>query len=127
MKILILTVLTFFISSVSFAGDDPSIKGQLRTDIKKAMEQHVKSNTINGDYVLYDAITGNLLHLQLEELHSGIVSKGDFYVSCADFKDASDSKYDIDFMVAGSKDNLRVFQALVHKDKEGKREYHLEN
>jgi hypothetical protein len=127
MKILILTVLTFFISSVSLAGDDPSIKGQLRTDIKKAMEQHVKSNTINGDYVLYDAITGNLLHLQLEELHSGIVSKGDFYVSCADFKDASDSQYDIDFMVAGSKDNLRVFQALVHKDKEGKREYHLEN
>ena len=127
MKKIILTTLALVISSSALAGNDPSIKGQLRTDIHEAMNQHIKSNTINDDYVLYDAVTGKLLRMQLDELHSGIVSKGDFYVSCADFKDARGNKYDIDFMVAGPKEDLRVFQALVHKDKEGKRNYHLEN
>lgn len=127
MKKVIIGGLALIISSAVFAGNDSSIKGQLRTDIQEAMSQHVKSNTINNDYVLYDAVTGKLLRLQLDELHSGIVSKGDFYVSCADFKDAKGNKYDIDFMVAGPKEQLMVYQALVHKDKAGKRKYHLEN
>jgi hypothetical protein len=34
---------------------------------------------------------------------------------------------DIDFMVAGDKEDLSVYQAIVHKDKSGKRPYHLED
>lgn len=114
-------------SLVVSAADDPGITGDLRVNIQEAMKHHIGSNRIEGQYVLYDAITGQLLRMKLEELHSGIVSKGDFYVSCADFKDDAGNTYDIDFMVAGPVDNLRVFRALVHKDSHGKRKYHLES
>ena len=114
-------------SSLACAGDDPSIKGALRSNIQEAMTTHIAKNQIKGDYVLYDSVTGKMLRLNLDELHKGIVAKGDFYVSCADFSDAKNNKYDVDFMVAGSKTDLSVYQAIVHKDKAGKRKYHLEN
>ena len=87
----------------------------------------MKKNKINNDYVLYDPVTGKLLRMELVELHTGIVSKDDFYVSCADFRDVDGNLYDIDFMVAGSGENMSVYQALVQKDKDGKRKYHLED
>ncbi len=114
-------------SSFSIAGNDASIKGQVRDSIQNAMEQHILHNQIGGKYALYDAIKGKVLKLDLAELHTGIVSKGDYYVSCADFTDANGNEYDIDFMVAMSDKKLSVFQALVHKDDDGKRKYHLEN
>lgn len=113
--------------NAAYASDDPSIKGQLRADIQHAMNAHIKANDIKGEYVLYDALRGKVLRMKLDRLHEGIVSKGDFYVSCADFSDASGNTYDIDFMVAGDEKGLSVYQAIVHQDKTGKRLYHLED
>lgn len=113
--------------TAAYASDDPSIKGQLRADIHHAMNTHIEANVIEGEYVLYDALRGKVLRMNLDELHEGIVSKGDFYVSCADFTDSSGNTYDIDFMVAGDEKDLSVYQAIVHEDKSGKRPYHLED
>lgn len=111
----------------ALAADDPSIKGDLRTNIKAAMMEHVQQTRIKGDYVIYDAVAGDLKRLALKELHEGIVKKGDFYVSCADFEDADGNLYDIDFLVAPSDNELRVMQALVHKVNDDKRKYHVED
>lgn len=111
----------------AFAADDPSIKGDLRANIKAAMMTHVSQTKINGDYVIFDAVEGGLKRLALKELHEGIVKKGDFYVSCADFEDVDGNLYDIDFLVAESDNELRVMQALVHKINDDKRKYHVEN
>ena len=123
---MILITLGLLASSVN-AGNDPSIKGKLREDIQQAMHNHIAANQIKGDYVHYDSLRGKVLRMKLDKVHEGIVSKGDFYVSCADFVDESGSKYDIDFMVAGDAEDLSVYQAIVHKDRSGKRPYHLEN
>ena len=119
-------VFSLVIYAVAFAADDPSIKGKIRTDIQEAMKKHIAKNTLGDHYVIYDAVKGELKKLSFKELHKGIVKKGDFYVSCADFTDASGKKYDLDFLVA-SKDNLHVLQALVHSIDGNKRKYHLEN
>lgn len=124
-KILILAT-TALLSVNIAAGNDPSIKGELRENIGRAMEYHIEKNQISGSYVLYDNIKDEVLSLSLKKLHSGIVSKGNFYVSCADFVDTDGNVFDIDFMVAGKKNNLRVYQALVHKADGKKRKYHLE-
>ena len=84
MAILVLMTLAF----TAFAADDASIKGERRSVIQAAMQAHIDHNTVNGNYVVYDAVTDDLLKLMLDKLHDGIVKKADYYVSCADFHDA---------------------------------------
>jgi hypothetical protein len=109
------------------AGDDPSIKGDLRVRIQAAMNTYVASQTINGVFRVYDPVEGRLLRLKFKALHSGIVRKGDFYVSCADFVDQAGRRIDLDFLVLPDGRALRATQALVHSVDGKKRAYHLES
>lgn len=125
MKTLLIAIM--ITTGSAWAGDDPSIKGELRQAIKEAMMHHVEATTIDGRYVIYDVVEGKLKKLKFAELHEGVVKKGDFFVSCADFVDAAGHKYDLDFLVAKKGDRLRVFQGLVHSIDGAKRAYHLEH
>jgi hypothetical protein len=127
MKTLYAAVLCAIFSASAFAADDPSIKGEIREHLKEAMMTHIEDTTIGGDYIIYDVATGNLKKLEFKELHTGVVKKGPFYVSCADFVDAKGRKYDLDFLVAGKGEKLRVLQAVVHSIDGEKRPYHLES
>ena len=108
------------------AGDDPSIKGELRTNIHAAMNDFVEEQAVDGVVRLYDPVEGHLLELKSYELHRGIVRKGDFYVSCADFVDAGGRKIDVDFLVIRDGDRLKATQGIVHSVDGKKRAYHLE-
>ncbi len=108
------------------AGDDPSIKGDLRTQIQEAMGDFIGTQTVDGFVHLYDPVEDRLLRLTFEELHSGIVKKADFYVSCADFVDQEGRKIDVDFLVLPDGDELRATQGVVHSVDGKKRKYHLE-
>jgi len=91
------------------------------------MQALIERNTINNTYRLYDPIKGKLLHLQLVKLHEGIVKKGDYFVSCADFKDAEGKLVDLDFLVLKDGTKMIATQAIIHKADGGKkRKYHLE-
>lgn len=109
------------------AGNDASIKGTERVAIKTAMGQHVQANMLNSRYIIYDNQKGELKKLTLDNIHEGIVRKGDFFVSCVDFRDNSGKLYDLDFLVAKQGNDFRVIQALVHAVEGKKRPYHLEN
>lgn len=122
-----LVVLCFTIMSNAWAGNDPSIKGNLRNHIQHAMSGFISENTVDGKMYVYDAVKGDLLKLQLDNLHTGIVKKGGFYVSCADFLDQDNRKIDIDFLVVPKEGKLITTQALVHSVDGNKRKYHLEN
>jgi hypothetical protein len=115
------------VAPLTMAGNDTNIKGYERVAIKTAMGQHVQANTLKANYIIYDNQKGELKKLTLDNIHEGIVRKGDFFVSCADFKDASGKLYDLDFLVAKQGDDYRVIQALVHAVDGKKRPYHLEN
>ena len=108
------------------AADDPGIQGALRENIQQSMKQFINANTLDGTFHYYDAVGGRLLKLTLDELHDGIVKKGGFYVSCADFRDQNGRKIDIDFMVRQSAGILKTTQAIVHAIDGKKRAYHLE-
>ena len=109
------------------AADDPSIKGEKRRGIQIAMQEHIDHNTVNGHYVLYDAVTDDLLKLKLTKLHDGIVKKADYYVSCADFHDRNGIYCDLDFLVIAKDGKFQALQGNVHKVGSVKRKYHLEN
>ncbi|MEJ2180389.1 MAG: hypothetical protein P8Y28_08120 [Gammaproteobacteria bacterium] len=119
-------VLVIGITQLAFDGDDPSINGQQRLDIKMAMGTHIQDSVINGQYVIFDANNGTLKKLTLKELHQGVVKKGGFYVSCADFVDAQGKLYDLDFLVAKKANQYRVVKSLVHYVDGNKFKYHTE-
>ncbi len=121
-----LLLVAFSFSGGAYSADDPSIKGDLRANVQQSMEKFIEVQTIDEHLYVYDAIEGKLLQLKLSALHSGIVKKGDFYVSCADFIDQHGNKVDIDFMVRKSNNSLITTQALVHSINGKKRKYHLE-
>jgi hypothetical protein len=91
------------------------------------MTSHITSNTYDGKYVIYDAVDGKLLKLDFKSLHKGIVKKGDFYVSCADFADNTGNLYDLDFLVGEKDGQFSVIQALVHSVNGNKRKYDVED
>ncbi len=130
MNILVVSVFSLMfltLSLAAYAADDPSIQGKPRTGSQAAMTKHIDANTFDGKYVIYDAVDGKLLKLDFKELHAGLVKKGDFYVSCADFADTQGNKYDLDFLVGEKNGDYFVVQALVHKVNDNKRKYHVEN
>jgi len=130
MKTLLTIFVIFFALTATnslLAADDPSIQGKTRINTQKAMADHIQDNTYNSSYIIYDAVTGELLKLKFGELHKGIVKKGEFYVSCADFTDTTGSKYDLDFLVVENGGDFEVFEAIVHKVDGNKRKYSLEN
>jgi len=119
---------TGLVTRTAAAGDDPSIKGKLRGQVQSAMREYVRDQTTAGRVPLYDPVEGRLLSLEFESLHSGIVHKGDFYVSCADFIDQDGRKIDVDFLVLpDDQGDLRATQGIVHSVDGKKREYHLES
>ncbi|HEC25974.1 MAG TPA: hypothetical protein ENI67_00985 [Gammaproteobacteria bacterium] len=121
-----LLALLLLAGPVTYAADDPSIKGDLRTNIQATMDTFIKSQTIDGTLRLYDPVEDVLLKVKLKKLHPGIVKKGDFFVSCADFVDLKGRKYDLDFLVVPAGDKLITTQAIVHSVDGKKRKYHLE-
>ncbi len=117
----------FLLSVTAMAANDPSIKGDLRTNIQNAMNELIQQRTVDGSFKFYDAITNKVHNLKLVELHDGIVKKGDFYVSCADFADAKGNTVDMDFMVIPGNNKMIATQAVLHKIDGKKRQYHLED
>jgi len=122
-----LLLCSLIFSATLMAANDPSIKGELRQNIKVAMENYIQGNTIDGLMYVYDSVDGKLLKLNFDKLHDGIVDKNGFYVSCADFKDQNGRKVDIDFLVRPAGDGLITTQALVHAIDGNKRKYQLES
>ena len=108
------------------AADDPSIKGDLRSNVQSAMKEMIQQRTVGGVFKYYDSVNNRLLDLKLVELHDGIVKKGDYYVSCADFVDSKGTAIDMDFLVLPGEEKLIATQAVLHKIAGKKRKYHLE-
>jgi hypothetical protein len=122
-----LLVVFFAVTVILYAADDPGIKGELRDGISSAMNEHIKENSVGNRYVIYDAVAGDLKRLEFDKLHKGIVKKGDFYVSCADFIDSEGNKYDIDFLVGDTGKGLITLESVVHSINGKKRAYHVED
>ncbi len=102
-------------SNSAFAGEKVSIEGQERINIQQAMKRFIDEGTVDGVYRHYDPVTGKILRLEFIELKSKVLKKGDFYVSCGNFKDHRGRPVDLDLLVIQDGDYVRGTQAAVHK------------
>ena len=108
-----------------FAADDPNIPREGKDKIQIAMAAHINSLTAKngGTYPIFDHDNQKIVQLTFMSLHKGVVIKGEqgkYYISCADFKDASGIQYDLDFLVSLE---FEVIEALVYKKGDKKIHY----
>ena len=125
-KIKRIALLLALITSVAFAGNDPTIKGKERSSVATVMKTHIDLHNVGGKYLIYDQTSNKMRSLTFASLHSGIVKKGKFYVSCADFLDDEGKRFDLDFLIIKNGKNYKFVQALVHKVNDEKRPYTIE-
>jgi len=94
-----------------------AVQAPSNEDIRTAMQAYVTAQSeASGTFDIEDPDTGETLHLSLEKVHERVGKTGDYYYSCADFKDVNTEKaYDLDLDVADNAGALSVVDVRVHK------------
>ncbi len=99
-------------------GSGHMIKEPSRNDIRNVMKAYVQAQAAKhgGYFMVKDVDTGKVRRLSLIRVHERIGKTGDYYYSCADFKDVdSGEKLDLDLDVDASQGMLKVVDVRIHK------------
>ena len=72
------TYFSILLLSSAYAADDPNIPSKIKAKVKASMEKHIKFNTIDNKYVIYDDRKGKLSRLTFKKVHDGVVKKAIF-------------------------------------------------
>lgn len=93
-------------------------------DIRAAMKNHVMDKSrATGAFDVLDPETGKTRKLELLKVHERVGKTGDYYYSCADFKDTETGQMlDLDLDVQDKGGKLSVVDVRIHK-LEGKERY----
>ena len=92
-------------------------------DIRNAMQNHVMSNLVDGSFQVLDPQTNKIRNLELVRVHERVGKTGNYYYSCADFKDKdSGESLDLDLDVEDKDGVLKVVDVRIHKV-DGKERY----
>ncbi len=119
-KTIIFIMAIIFLSSMSHVATAAESSGKQpgKTDIHKAMQAHIDTEaaTNGGHLVIDDPDTGTTRRLSLVNIHERVGKTGDYYYSCADFKDAdSGEMLDLDVDVEDNNGSLSVVDVRIHK------------
>ncbi len=101
------------------------ISSEIRTGVREAVLTFIDLRRMDGIVRFYDPVENKLLRLKFEALHDEVEHKGDFLVTCGDFRDQSGRKIDLDFLVLQDGGDSVVAQTVVHAIDGAKREYNL--
>jgi len=102
----------------SMKGSGHEEKEPGKDDIRNAMKAHVQkqAGSHGGYYIIKDPDTGKMRKLSLIRVHERVGKTGDYYYSCADFKDVdSGEMLDLDLDVAAHHGMLIVKEVRIHK------------
>ncbi|MEM7256215.1 MAG: hypothetical protein AAF404_02380 [Pseudomonadota bacterium] len=110
-KSLMLLVALFFIIApgAGIASSMQETKVQLQSDLQK----HIYRSLVNGAYHTLDSTTGEVRALYPHVSHPMILKMGDYFVMCADFRDANGNDVDIDFYMIKQNKRFLVFRAEI--------------
>lgn len=86
-------------------------------DIRNAMKNYVmETSKATGAFDVADPETGQIRKLELIRVHERVGKTGNYYYSCADFKDTvSGEMLDLDLDVADNNGQLSVVDTRIHK------------
>jgi hypothetical protein len=86
-------------------------------DIKDAMKNYIaEKSKQTGTFDIMDQETGKIRTLKLKRIHERVGKTGDYFYSCADFKDTkSGEMLDLDIDVKNEGGKLSVVDVRIHK------------
>ena len=99
-------------------GGAAQVKTPSNEDIRGAMKSYVEaeSQKTGGNFEVSDPDTNKTRKLSLTRVHERVGKTGDYYYSCADFKDVdSGESLDLDLDVEDQNGQLKVVDVRVHK------------
>ena len=85
-----------------------------RIVLQAAMQEAIMERTIDGTFRYFDAADGELKQLFPVKAHPMILTFGENFVLCADFRDASGKDVNIDFYVVRKDDGYAVVDIVVN-------------
>lgn len=93
------------------------VKKPSADDIRGTMKDYVMSQSKKtGTFDVEDSVTGKTRRLSLQRVHERVGKTGDYYYSCADFKDVDSGELlDLDLDVEDDDGDLSVVDARIHK------------
>jgi hypothetical protein len=104
-----------------------------KQDVQGAMKSYVQELTKTEGFMPV-VHKGKVIKLTVAKsdkypdgFHSGVKSKNNLYVSCADFVDEKGNKYDVDFLVSKQDNKYQVVQPIVHSINGEKSPYDLDH
>ena len=86
-------------------------------DIKAGIEKHINEQVAQGDGFFTVDFEGQTLRLKLVRIHMEYLASlsPESQFACVDMASDDGQFYDIDFFLAGGKDNMKVTETTVHK------------
>lgn len=105
-------------------GGTAEVKTPSADDIHAAMKKYIEEESQEtGTFDIEDPETGETRKLTLERIHDRVGKTGEYYYSCADFRDTvSGELLDLDLDVEQKDGNLSVVDVRIHKV-DGKERY----
>lgn len=98
-------------------GGAAAAKAPSADDIRQAMKDYVtQESEETGTFDVFDPETGDMRELSLVRVHERVGKTGNYYYSCADFKDINSGEMlDLDLDVEDQDGNLSVVDVRIHK------------
>ena len=135
-RVIVATVIMMFVGTVPliFAaehggratqehGGAAAVKTPSADDIRTTMKNYVMDQSkATGTFDIADPETGTTRKLQLIRVHERVGKTGNYYYSCADFKDTTSGEMlDLDLDVQDQNGVLKVADVRIHKLNEKER------
>ena len=88
---------------------DVAVKAKLQA----AMQQHIERNLIDGAYLQLDTTSGQVRVLHPYKAHPVILTMGEHFILCSDFRDDKGKTVNVDFYMARRGQSYVVFHNTV--------------
>ena len=130
LTILVALFVVVGLSPLAFAGEhggkehggttapQKAAKEHSKDDIRNAMKSFVEAQAqkTGGNFEVIDPDTNKKRKLQMVRVHERVGKTGDYYYSCADFKDVDTGEMlDLDLDVEDQNGTLKVVDVRLHK------------
>lgn len=85
--------------------------------LQAAMHRAIDRNLVNGAYLHFDVKKRDVQALHPARAHPMILSMGEHFILCTDFRDSTGKTVNVDFYVARSRTSFTVFHTEIDNRK----------
>ena len=114
MKNLILSAAVVLVLAVVSHGAQAGMEKIIKqAQLQSAMQQYIDHHLVDGVFLHFDPEKGQVRRLHPGASHPMILTLGEYFVLCSDFRDDDGSSVNVDFYLAKQGRTYTVFESIV--------------